>query len=128
MILVAIGLCSITAGIVLTMVHGAGFGSLPPLLAGSVLTWTGIQRALRPTGNKRANLASTAQRWLMKLPKEAALLAGMSILSTGLVLTLSHGFSLNLLPLLGSGTAFTVTACRRFLHSPAPPVTTKAGR
>jgi hypothetical protein len=118
-ILVAIGLCSITAGIVLTIVHGFGFGSVPPLVAGSLLAWSGIQRAIRPAAGKRSSVGSSLRRQLTKIPKEIALLMGMAIASTGLVLTVAHGFSVSLLPLLGSGTALTITSSRRFLHQGA---------
>jgi hypothetical protein len=117
--LVAIGLCSIAAAALLTLLHGFGFGSIPPLLAGSLLAWAGIQRAVRPAANAKTNAGAGVLRWMNKVPKEVALLAGMAVLSTGLALTVSHGFSVSLLPLLGSGTALTITSYRRFKQSPA---------
>jgi|HubBroStandDraft_4_1064222.scaffolds.fasta_scaffold272625_1 hypothetical protein len=119
MALIAIGLCSVAAAAGLTLLHGFGFGSLPPALAGSLLVWAGIRRAVRPAANAKADASTMVFRWMSKVPKEIALLAGMAVLSTGLALSVSRGISVSVLPLLGSGTALTITSYRRFSHSAA---------
>jgi hypothetical protein len=116
LVLVAIGLVSVIAGIVLTVMHGFTAGSIPPLLAGSMLAWSGVQRAIRPAATGQSSASSILRRLFGKIPKELALLIGVAILGTGLTLTASHGFSVSLLPLLGSGTAWTITSFRRFLR------------